>query len=170
EPDSARQLVLNQFNTHDLSGFGCENMPMAIAAAGCLLQYVKDTQQSALPHIQGIRVENNSDGIQLDAASRRNLELDTHPTGELRYTLFGVLDKTVTAMGSRCLRRWINRPLRDQAILQSRYSAIESLLSERLLDSVRNQLNAVGDIERISSRIALKSARPRDLIVLRNTL
>ena len=170
EPDSARQLVLNQFNTHDLSGFGCENMPMAIAAAGCLLQYVKDTQQSALPHIQGIRVENNSDGIQLDAASRRNLELDTHPTGELRYTLFGVLDKTVTAMGSRCLRRWINRPLRDQAILQNRYSAIESLLSERLLDAVRNQLNAVGDIERISSRIALKSARPRDLIVLRNTL
>ncbi|WP_341325647.1 DNA mismatch repair protein MutS [Methylotuvimicrobium sp. KM2] len=170
EPDSARQLVLNQFNTHDLSGFGCENMPMAIAAAGCLLQYVKDTQQSALPHIQGIRVENNSEGIQLDAASRRNLELDTHPTGELRYTLFGVLDKTVTAMGSRCLRRWINRPLRDQAILQNRYSAIESLLSERLLDPVRNQLNAVGDIERISSRIALKSARPRDLIVLRNTL
>ncbi|MBE0435499.1 MAG: DNA mismatch repair protein MutS [Methylomicrobium sp.] len=170
EPDSARQLVLNQFNTHDLSGFGCENMPMAIAAAGCLLQYVKDTQQSALPHIQGIRVENNSDGIQLDAASRRNLELDTHPTGELRYTLFGVLDKTVTAMGSRCLRRWINRPLRDQAILQNRYSAIESLLSERLLEAVRNQLNAVGDIERISSRIALKSARPRDLIVLRNTL
>ncbi|CCE22823.1 DNA mismatch repair protein MutS [Methylotuvimicrobium alcaliphilum] len=170
EPDSARQLVLNQFNTHDLSGFGCENMPIAIAAAGCLLQYVKDTQQSALPHIQGIRVENNSEGIQLDAASRRNLELDTHPTGELRYTLFGVLDKTVTAMGSRCLRRWINRPLRDQAILQNRYSAIESLLSERLLDAVRNQLNAVGDIERISSRIALKSARPRDLIVLRNTL
>ncbi|WP_431065269.1 DNA mismatch repair protein MutS [Methylotuvimicrobium sp.] len=170
EPDSARQLVLNQFNTHDLSGFGCENMPMAIAAAGCLLQYVKDTQQSALPHIQGIRVENNSEGIKLDAASRRNLELDTHPTGELRYTLFGVLDKTVTAMGSRCLRRWINRPLRDQAILQNRYSAIESLLSERLLDDVRNQLNAVGDIERVSSRIALKSARPRDLIVLRNTL
>ncbi len=170
EPDSARQLVLKQFNTHDLSGFGCENMPMAISAAGCLLQYVKDTQQSALPHIQGIRVEKNSDGIQLDAASRRNLELDTHPTGELRYTLFGVLDKTVTAMGSRCLRRWINRPLRDQAILQNRYSAIESLLSERLLDDVRNQLNAVGDIERISSRLALKSARPRDLIVLRNTL
>ncbi|WP_404356193.1 DNA mismatch repair protein MutS [Methylotuvimicrobium sp. KM1] len=170
EPDSARQLVLKQFNTHDLSGFGCENMPIAIAAAGGLLQYVKDTQQSALPHIQGIRVEKNSDGIQLDAASRRNLELDTHPTGELRYTLFGVLDKTVTAMGSRCLRRWINRPLRDQAILQNRYSAIESLLSERLLDDVRNQLNAVGDIERISSRLALKSARPRDLIVLRNTL
>lgn len=170
EPDSARQLVLNQFNTHDLSGFGCENMPIAIAAAGCLLQYVRDTQQSALPHIQGIRVENNADGIKLDAASRRNLELDTHPTGELRFTLCGVLDKTVTAMGSRCLRRWINQPLRDQAILQNRYSAIESLLFERLLDAVRNQLNAVGDIERISSRIALKSARPRDLIVLRNTL
>lgn len=170
DADSARQLVLKQFNTHDLSGFGCENLPLAISAAGCLLQYVKDTQQSALPHIQGIRVEYNSDGIMLDAASRRNLELDTHPSGELRYTLFGVLDKTVTAMGSRCLRRWINRPLRDQNILQARYSAIDALLENRRYDDIRTGLRRVGDIERISARIALKSARPRDLIVLRDTL
>ncbi len=115
EPESARQLVLKQFNTHDLKGFGCENLPAAIAAAGALLQYVKDTQQSALPHIQGIRIESSDDSILLDAASRRNLELDTHPSGQMQYTLFGVLDKTATAMGSRCLRRWVNRPLRDHA-------------------------------------------------------
>lgn len=170
EPDSARQLVLRQFNTHDLSGFGCEHLTIAVAAAGCLLQYVKDTQQSTLPHIQGISVENHSDSIILDAASRRNLELDYHPTGQLQYTLFGVLDKTVTAMGSRCLRRWLNRPLRDQAVLNNRYACIEHLLIDRRYPNLQMQLKQVGDIERISSRIALKSARPRDLVVLRNTL
>ncbi|WP_027147030.1 DNA mismatch repair protein MutS [Methylobacter marinus] len=170
ETESARQLVLKQFNTHDLKGFGCEHMPAAVAAAGALLQYVKDTQQSALPHIQGIRIENSDDSIVLDAASRRNLELDTHPSGQLQYTLFGVLDKTATAMGSRCLRRWINRPLRDRAVLNDRYACVDTLLNGHLYREVQTQLRQVGDIERISSRIALKSARPRDLLVLRNTL
>ncbi|MGJ0491530.1 DNA mismatch repair protein MutS [Methylobacter sp.] len=170
ETESARQLVLKQFNTHDLKGFGCEHMPAAIAAAGALLQYVKDTQQGALPHIQGIRIENSDDSIVLDAASRRNLELDSHPSGQLQYTLFGVLDKTATAMGSRCLRRWINRPLRNHAILNDRYACVATLLDSLLYRDVQTQLRQVGDIERISSRIALKSARPRDLIVLRNTL
>jgi DNA mismatch repair protein MutS len=170
ETESARQLVLKQFNTHDLKGFGCEHMPAAIAAAGALLQYVKDTQQGALPHIQGIRIENSDDSIVLDAASRRNLELDSHPSGQLQYTLFGVLDKTATAMGSRCLRRWINRPLRNHAVLKNRYACVETLLNGQLYRDVQAQLRQVGDIERISSRIALKSARPRDLIVLRNTL
>ena len=170
EPESARQLVLKQFNILDLKGYGCENMPAAIAAAGALLQYVKDTQQSALPHIQGIQTENSDDSILLDAASRRNLELDFHPSGQTQHTLFGVLDKTATAMGSRCLRRWINRPLRDQHILKHRYACIETLLNGKLYRDVQNNLRHIGDIERISSRIALKSARPRDLVVLRNTL
>ncbi|MGZ8190293.1 MAG: DNA mismatch repair protein MutS [Methylococcaceae bacterium] len=170
DAESARLLVLKQFNTLDLKGYGCENMPAAIAAAGALLQYVKDTQQSALPHIQGIRTESSHDSILLDAASRRNLELDYHPSGQLQYTLFGVLDKTVTAMGSRCLRRWINRPLRDHQILGNRYSCIDALLNNKLYTDVQVYLRQVGDIERISSRIALKSARPRDLLVLRNTL
>jgi len=170
EAESARQLVLKQFNTHDLKGFGCEHMPAAVAAAGALLQYVKDTQQGAQPHIQGIRIENSDDSIVLDAASRRNLELDSHPSGQLQYTLFGVLDKTATAMGSRCLRRWINRPLRNHAVLKNRYACVATLLNGQLYRDVQAQLRQVGDIERISSRIALKSARPRDLIVLRNTL
>ncbi|MEI6067274.1 MAG: DNA mismatch repair protein MutS [Methylococcaceae bacterium] len=170
EPESARQRILKQFNTLDLKGFGCNHLPAAIAAAGALLQYVKDTQQGALPHIQGIRTESSADSILLDASSRRNLELDYHPSGHLQYTLFGVLDKTATAMGSRCLRRWINRPLRDHRILNNRYACVASLLNDNLYKAVQTHLQQVGDIERISSRIALKSARPRDLLVLRTTL
>ena len=170
ELDSARQRVLSQFNTLHLKGFGCDTLTAAIGAAGALLQYVKDTQQAALPHIQGIKIEDSSDSILLDSASRRNLELDYHPSGLLQHTLFGVLDKTVTAMGSRCLRRWINRPLRDHKILKNRYEIIDILLAENLYQDIQIHLRQVGDIERISSRIALKSARPRDLLVLRNTL
>jgi DNA mismatch repair protein MutS len=168
--ESCRQLILKQFDIHDLKGFGCEQLSAALCAAGCLLQYIRDTQQCALPHIQGISVENIDDGISLDAASRRNLELDSHPSGQLQYTLLGVLDKTATAMGSRCLRRWIHRPLRDQNIIKGRYACIESLLDKQLFSTVQDSLRQVGDIERISSRIALKSARPRDLLVLRQTL
>ena len=170
EPESARLLVLKQFNALDLKGYGCDDLPAAIAAAGALLQYIKDTQQSALPHIQGISTESSSDSIALDAASRRNLELDFHPTGQTEFTLLGVLDKTTTAMGSRCLRRWLNRPLRDHQVLKHRYACIASLLEGKLYKDVQTILRQVGDIERISSRIALKSARPRDLLVLRNTL
>ncbi len=170
EPESARLLVLKQFNALDLKGYGCDDLLTAIAAAGALLQYVKDTQQSALPHIQGISTENSSDSIVLDAASRRNLELDYHPTGQMEFTLLGVLDKTATAMGSRCLRRWLNRPLRDHQVLKHRYACIASLIDNKLYKDMQTVLRQVGDIERISSRIALRSARPRDLLVLRNTL
>jgi len=169
DEESARKLILKQFKTHDLKGFGCEHLAAAISAAGCLLQYVKDTQQSALPHIQGISVENSDDSILLDAASRRNLELDYHPSGQIQFTLLGVLDKTVTAMGSRCLRRWLNRPLRDQILLNNRYDSIDALVVNQLYQEIRDLLRSVGDIERISSRVALKSARPRDLLVLRST-
>jgi len=169
DEESARKLILKQFKTHDLKGFGCEHLSAAISAAGCLLQYVKDTQQSALPHIQGISVENSDDSILLDAASRRNLELDYHPSGQIQFTLLGVLDKTVTAMGSRCLRRWLNRPLRNQILLNNRYDSIDALLANQLYQEIRDLLRSVGDIERISSRVALKSARPRDLLVLRST-
>ncbi|GFO72608.1 DNA mismatch repair protein MutS [Bathymodiolus japonicus methanotrophic gill symbiont] len=169
EEVSARKLILKQFNTHDLKGFGCEHLTAAISAAGGLLQYIKDTQQSTLPHIQGVSVESSDDSILLDASSRRNLELDYHPSGKLNFTLLGGLDKTATAMGSRCLRRWLNRPLRDQALLNSRYDCIDALLNNNLYADVRESMRSVGDIERISSRVALKSARPRDLLVLRDT-
>ncbi len=170
EPESARSLVLKQLNTLDLKGYGCDDSPAAISAAGALLQYIKDTQQSTLPHIQAISTENGSDCILLDAASRRNLELDYHPTGRMELTLLGVLDKTATAMGSRCLRRWINRPLRDNQILRHRFASVANLTENRLYKDLQAILRQIGDIERIGTRIALKSARPRDLLVLRNTL
>jgi DNA mismatch repair protein MutS len=170
EPESARHLLLRQFGVHDLAGFGCNDLPAAIGAAGALLQYVRDTQQSSLPHLQGIRVETQEDVIVLDAASRRNLELDVHPSGRHDLTVFGVLDRSVTAMGGRLLRRWLHRPLRDQQVLSARYNAIGLLLDNARYRDVRDQLRSVGDIERIASRIALKSARPRDLSTLRLAL
>jgi DNA mismatch repair protein MutS len=167
---SARRRLLRQFEVHDLQGFGCEQMDLAIAASGCLLQYIKDTQQNTLPHLQGITVEKQQNSIEIDAASRRNLELDHHPSGQLQATLLGVLDQTITSMGSRCLRRWINHPLRDHAILNARYSVIDSLLKFSRYQALQDTLRQIGDIERVSSRIALKSARPRDLVTLRQSL
>jgi len=166
---STEKVILKQFKVYDLKGFACEQLSTAISAAGCLLQYVKETQQSTLPHIQGISVENSDESILLDASSRKNLEIDYHPSGQRKFTLLGVLDKTITAMGGRCMHRWLNRPLRDQQLLNARYDAVDALLQGDSYVQVRDILRSVGDIERISSRIALKSARPRDLLVLRDT-
>ncbi len=170
EPESARHLLLRQFGVHDLVAYGCDDLPAAIAAAGGLLQYVRDTQQSVLPQVQGIRLERLEEVIVLDAASRRNLELDYHSSGRVEFTLFGVLDRTVTTMGGRLLRRWVHRPLRDHGELQGRYDAIALLREEGSFLALRDNLRAVGDIERIVSRIALSTARPRDLTTLRLAL
>ncbi len=170
EEDSCRRLLTRQFGTHDLSGFGCEALGMAIRAAGALLQYVTDTQRSALPHVTGLGVERRDEGIIIDAASRRNLEIETNLGGGTDNTLTSVLDTTRTAMGSRLLRRWLHRPLRDQSRLRARHDALESLLEQRRYDTVRDILHATGDAERILARVALRSARPRDLEALRHAL
>ncbi|NJD07314.1 MAG: DNA mismatch repair protein MutS [Methylococcaceae bacterium] len=170
DPASGRQLLMRQFETRDLAGFGCEHREAAIAAAGCLLQYVRETQKSALPHLQGMRLETGADCIILDAASRRNLELDYHPSGRTEFTLFGVLDRCVTAMGSRLLRRWLHSPLRDRDTLNGRYGAIGALLDLGRHAELREELRGVGDVERIAARIALRSARPRDLATLGRSL
>jgi len=170
EYDSCQRLLTEQFGTRDLSGFGCDGMTQAILAAGCLMQYVNDTQRIALPHIQGLRVERSEDSVLLDAASRRNLELETNLSGGHENTLASVIDKTTTAMGSRCLRRWINRPLRDQLQLSIRLGGVEALLNNRDYAEIKGPLKHIGDIERIISRVAIKSARPRDLFTLGNSL
>ena len=170
DAESASETLARQFGTRDLRGYGCESMHAAIGAAGALLQYVQDTHQGPLPHIQGIRVEQSSDCIMIDAASRRNLELDSHPSGNAGFSLLGVIDRTVTAMGGRRLRRWINRPIRDRKSLSDRYDAIEAVLASGVRPSLQDLLRKTGDIERIGSRIALRSARPRDLHVLRNSM
>jgi DNA mismatch repair protein MutS len=170
DPQTAYRLLTEQFGTQDLAGFGCEQQTLAIAAAGCLLQYVKETQRSALPHIRSLITEQQQDSVIIDAASRRNLELDINLSGGTENTLVSVLDKTITPMASRLLRRWINRPIRNRDVLQQRYQAINTLLQDEHYDQVKEVLQGIGDVERILSRIAIRTARPRDFAQLRDTL
>ncbi len=167
---SASRLLTDQLGTLDLKGFGADDLPLAIAAAGALLQYVRDTQKSALPHIRGLTVEERAEGLLIDAATRRNLELDASLTGREEATLFALLDACATAMGSRQLRRWLNRPLTDHHTLRQRYQAVGALLEVRRFEELRERLRAIGDVERILARVALRSARPRDLTQLRASL
>ena len=162
ELDSSTRLLCNQFGTRDLNGFGCSDLPRGIAAAGALLQYINDTQKSALPHLQSIRVERRDDAVIMDAPTRRNLELESSLGGHHEHTLAGVMDHCQTTMGSRLLRRWLHRPLRDAAVLQSRYQALDALIGGSV-DALQETLNGIGDVERILARVALRSARPRDL-------
>jgi len=168
--DSANRLLNDQLGTKDLSSFGCNHLPIAICAAGCLLQYAKDTQRGSLPHISSISVENREDSIALDASSRRNLELDINIAGGQENTLFSVLDKTATSMASRLLRRWLNRPLRQRDQLLSRQQVISELQCDYLYEKLNGHLKQVGDMERILTRVALLSARPRDLTRLHYSL
>jgi DNA mismatch repair protein MutS len=170
ELSSASRLLTDQLGTLDLRGFGADELPLAIAAAGALLQYVRDTQKAALPHIRSLTVEERSDALAIDAATRRNLELDSSMTGNEQATLIAVLDTTVTAMGSRALRRWLNRPITQRAALRERFHAVRTIAANRGFETLQEQLRAVGDIERVLARIALRSARPRDLTQLRTAL
>jgi len=170
DAETAKRLLTGQFRTRDLAGFGVENLDAAVAAAGALFQYVQETQRTALPHLTGLTVERRDDALILDAATRRNLELEMSLVGRHEFTLAGVMDKSVTPMGSRLLRRWLNRPLRDHAELKDRYHCIGTLMEGRHYEPLRERLNGIGDVERILARVALKSARPRDLGQLRYTL
>jgi DNA mismatch repair protein MutS len=163
ERQAAERALNEQFQTHDLKGFGCEDLGLAIAAAGCLLQYVKDTQRSNLPHLSRLSRENRNESVILDAATRRNLEIDINLTGGDTNTLYAVMNKSITAMGSRMLRRWLHRPVTDTAILEARQQAVKALRDNYHFEPVRDLLKPIGDMERILARVALRSARPRDL-------
>jgi len=167
---SASRLLTDQLQTLDLKGFGADELPLAIRAAGALLQYVRDTQRAALPHIRALHVEERTEALILDAATRRNLELDASLSGNEEATLLAVIDSCVTAMGSRQLRRWLNRPLTLHAPLRARYQALGTLIDQRRFHALREALGGIGDIERILARVALRSARPRDLTQLRSSL
>lgn len=170
EFSTAVRLLTEQLQTKDLSAFGCDDHPLGLTAAGSLLQYVKYTQRSALPHIQNLTVERREDCVILDACTRRNLELTLNLQGSFENTLAFVLDHTATAMGSRLLRRWLHQPLRNISTLSLRQQTISELLNDQQFEPIKKILRSVGDMERILARIALKSARPRDLVQLRNTL
>ncbi|MDR0806468.1 MAG: DNA mismatch repair protein MutS [Enterobacteriaceae bacterium] len=165
ELDTARQQLNMQFGTRDLNGFGVEKAVRALRAAGCLLQYVKDTQRTSLPHIRGLTLERQQDGIVLDAATRRNLELTVNLSGGTDNTLAAILDHCVTPMGSRMLKRWIHAPTRNIALLRNRQSAIQELNNS--YGDIQPGLRNIGDLERILARLALRTARPRDLARMR---
>ncbi|WP_337056339.1 DNA mismatch repair protein MutS [Pseudomonas sp. USHLN015] len=168
--DSAHKSLCQQFGVQDLKGFGCENLTLAIGAAGCLLGYAKETQRTALPHLRSLRHDRLDDTVILDGASRRNLELDINLAGGRDNTLQSVVDRCQTAMGSRLLSRWLNRPLRDRAVLEARQDSISCLLERYRFEGLQPQLKEIGDVERILARIGLRNARPRDLARLRDAL
>lgn len=170
DESAARRLLNQQFHTQDLKGFGCENLSHAICAAGCLLQYVHDTQRTELPHISKIQHEQHSDAVILDSISRRNLEINQSLSQTHDNNLFSIIDATATAMGARMLKRWLNRPLKSHNVLNQRLDAIEAFLKSGKYSQGHEILKLIGDIERILSRIAIKSARPRDLVRLRTAL
>ena len=170
DEDSARTQLNQHFQTRDLSGFGCDELSLAIVAAGCLLDYVKDTQRNELPHLISMRHERQSDSVILDAATRRNLEIDLNLHGGEDNTLFSVYNSTVTAMGTRHLKRWLHRPVRVRSILEDRLDAVSCLAQNYAFETTRQALRPISDLERILARVALRSSRPRDLTRLRDSL
>src|SRR3990167_7540963 len=170
ERDSALKSLCQQFSVQDLKGFGCETLTLAIGAAGCLLSYAKETQRTALPHLRSLRHERLDDTVILDGASRRNLELDINLAGGRDNTLQSVGDRCQTAMGSRLLSRWLNRPLRERSVLEPRQESSACLLERYRFENLQPQLKEIGDLERILARIGLRNARPRDLARPRHAL
>lgn len=168
EFDTARRVLIDQMQTQDLSGFGCEQYEVALCAAGSLLQYLQETQRTALPHIHGITVDRQEDYLILDHASYHHLEVMQNVAGGSENTLLAVIDHTSTVMGSRALKRWLKRPLRNHAALRKRQISIEHLISSA--KSLAKTLRQIHDMERILGRIAIKSARPRDLCALLDSL
>ncbi len=172
DPETCTRLLNDQFHTRDLRGFGLQDLPVAIAAAGSLLQYIQDTLRTSLPHLQNISVQNISDTLLIDSASRRNLELTESLSTNIEagHTLFDILNQCSCSMGARELKRWLQQPLKQQPVIRLRLQAVEQLINQRLYEPIAELLKSSADIERISSRIALLSARPRDLTALLQSL
>src|SRR5699024_3187773 len=169
DSDAAEHQLCQQLGSHDLAGFGNPSTA-EIAAAGGLLHYAKDTQRTELPHLRSLRREEQSSGVQIDAATRRNLELVQTLQGKEQHSLAWVLDTTSTAMGARLLRRWINQPLRERKPLKRRQNLVARLQQSYLFEGLRDVLQDIGDMERILGRVALGTARPRDLVRLKDSL
>lgn len=170
DPESAEHAIKKTYHVHDLNPFGIQESDVFLPAIGALLQYVKHTQKVTLGHLQPIQVEHLDHYLHIDAQSRKNLEINHHPDGQDELTLCGFLDQCSTAMGSRKVRRWINQPLRDRQILQQRLQSIAALIDAGLTSDLQSQLKGIADLERIVTRISLLTARPRDLVALRESL
>ncbi|WP_412566829.1 DNA mismatch repair protein MutS [Candidatus Accumulibacter phosphatis] len=172
DSETAQRELCAHFGTSSLAGFGTDGLRPAIAAAGALLRYAQATQARALPHLQALIVERDATFLGMDTATRRNLELTETLRGQPAPTLYSLLDNCSTAMGSRLLRHALHHPWRDPAIPSARHAAIAMLLDDGgcTLRELRQSLRGLADIERIAGRIALFTARPRDLSSLRDSL
>ncbi len=164
--ESGRKRLLKQLGAATLAGFGCEDLTLAIGACGALLDYAAKTQGQALAHVTSVSAERSGEYVRLDAATRRNLELTETLRGEPAPTLFSLLDECATGMGSRLLRHWLHHPLRNREALRARHEAVAGLQDSQLHKILRR----FSDVERITARVALKSARPRELSGLRDSL
>ncbi len=170
EADTARRSLCEHFQVKDLSIFSCEDFTIGIEAAGCLLQYARETQKAELPHIQGLKVELPGESVILDTASRKNLEIDVNLAGGKENTLISVIDSTCTPMGRRLLSRWVNRPLRGRSEVEDRQEIVGSFIEQFRFEKIRELIKGFGDLERIFARLGLRTARPRDLTTMRESL
>lgn len=170
DQDKAVHSLTGHFNTRDLSGFGCDDLPTALCAANALLEYTRLTQGRATIHVTSLQSERNNVHVRMDAATRRNLEISETIRGERSPTLLSLLDTCSTSMGSRLMQFWFHHPLRDLPAIQQRLDSVANLITRSIYITVHEFLKHVVDIERITARIALKSARPRDLSGLRDSL
>ncbi|MBY0578614.1 MAG: DNA mismatch repair protein MutS [Burkholderiales bacterium] len=166
--EAAVKNLSRQFETRDLAGFGCDGLRPSVQAAGALLDYARLTQGSDLSHIRGVQVEHDGAYLRMDASTRRNLEITETLRGEPSPTLHALMDSCATNMGSRLLRHWLHHPLKNRSAIEKRLEAVSELQADCL--SIAKLLRGCADMERITSRIALKSARPRDLSGLRDSL
>jgi DNA mismatch repair protein MutS len=166
--EAGKKRLLKQLGAGTLAGFGVEDLTLAIGAAGALLDYAAKTQGQALAHVTAVTAERAGEYLRLDAATRRNLELTETLRGEPAPTLFSLLDECACGMGSRLLRHWLHHPLRDRKALEGRHHAVACLQEKS--QSLHKILRGFSDVERISSRVALRNARPRELAGLRDSL
>jgi DNA mismatch repair protein MutS len=171
EPGKCQETLLSHFGASTLEGFGLKNLPLAARAAGAIIQYLKETEGAALNLLTGLRVYSLSEFMTLDAATRRNLELTETLHGEVKGSLLGVLDQTVTPMGKRLMRQWVNQPLLDPARIHLRQEGVEFFFKSSMIRAeLRAALKPLADLERLTNRILSGHAQPRDLVTLRETL
>jgi DNA mismatch repair protein MutS len=170
DKDTALITLTQHYKTKDLKGFGIESSSLTINALGCLFNYIAHTQKAVMKHIQPIQTELLNEFLHLDASTRKNLEIEVNNNGGDQHTLCHLIDHSTTAMGSRQLRRWIKQPLQNRAKLNARLNTIGTLIDQGIIFDLQETLKGVGDIERISTRISMLTARPRDLVTLAYSL
>lgn len=170
EEEFCKDLLLKQFKTKNLKGFGIDGLSAGLVAAGVVLHYLNETQNATLNHISRIALYDTSDYMILDSSTRRNLEITMNTEGEKDGTLFSALDHTNTPMGGRLLKKWISMPLKSKDNIQRRLDAVNELFDSKKINVLKEELKSIGDIERLSTKIATLRANPRDLVALKNSL